>query len=131
MSYCPKCGNKVDETMTFCPRCGASLKGETTTQPGPSTQPYGYYRYRYERHEKPEKQEKGREKNEKGGGGFGFLVGGLVVVLLGVLAYINAVYHTFNGPIYGALFLVIIGIIIVVTGVYYGTRARRRNPVPT
>ena len=26
MSYCPKCGNKVDETMAFCPRCGASLK---------------------------------------------------------------------------------------------------------
>ena len=27
MSYCPKCGNKVDETMVFCPQCGASLKG--------------------------------------------------------------------------------------------------------
>ena len=27
MSYCPKCGNKVEETMVFCPHCGTSLKG--------------------------------------------------------------------------------------------------------
>ena len=26
MSYCPKCGNKIDESMAFCPRCGA-IKG--------------------------------------------------------------------------------------------------------
>jgi uncharacterized membrane protein YvbJ len=26
MSYCSKCGNKVEESMTFCPNCGAPLK---------------------------------------------------------------------------------------------------------
>ncbi len=49
MSYCPKCGNKVDETMVFCPRCGASLKGTATPGQAPPTQPY-----RYEKAEKNE-----------------------------------------------------------------------------
>ena len=34
MSYCPKCGNKVDETMAFCPSCGASLKGHHNSSTG-------------------------------------------------------------------------------------------------
>ena len=56
MSYCPKCGNKVDETMVFCPRCGASLKAvsDRSTCPPPA-QPY---RRRNEKSEKNEKQEK-------------------------------------------------------------------------
>ena len=26
MPYCPKCGNKVEETMAFCPKCGTPAK---------------------------------------------------------------------------------------------------------
>jgi uncharacterized integral membrane protein len=129
VSYCPKCGNKVDETMAFCPKCGASLKMGTTWQAGP-TPTYPPYR-----NEKPEKhEEKHREKHEKVGGGYGYLIAGIVIVLLGVLAYINAttsVFHSLSGPAASALFLIVIGILIVAAGVYYSTRSRRRNPVPT
>jgi uncharacterized integral membrane protein len=128
MSYCPKCGNKVDETMAFCPKCGASLKMGTTWQAGPTP---AYPPYRHEKQEKHE--EKHREKHEKAGGGYGFLIAGIVIVLLGLLAYINAttsVFHSLSGPAASALFLIVIGILIVAAGVYYSTRSRRRNPVP-
>jgi len=132
MSYCPKCGNKVDETMAFCPNCGASLKMGTAWQPSPTPT---YPPHRHEKHEKQEKdEEKHGEKHEKAGGGYGFLIGGIVIVLLGLLAYINAttsVFHSLSGPAASALFLIVIGILIVAAGVYYSTRSRRRNPVPT
>ena len=28
MSYCPNCGNQVDDTMRFCPNCGKALTAE-------------------------------------------------------------------------------------------------------
>ena len=31
MSYCSKCGNKVEENMAFCSRCGAPLKPSDVT----------------------------------------------------------------------------------------------------
>jgi uncharacterized integral membrane protein len=131
MSYCPKCGNKVDETMAFCPKCGASLKMGATWQAGPTTT---YPPYRHEKHEKQEKdEEKHREKHEKAGGGYGFLIAGVVIVLLGLLAYINATttfFSSLSGPEASALFLVVIGILIVIAGIYYSVRSRRRNPAP-
>ena len=136
MSYCPKCGNKVDETMTFCPNCGASLKMGTAGQAGPAAT-YPPYRYRHEKgNEKDEEKRRGekyREKHEKAGAGYGFLVGGILIVILGFLAYINATtnfFHSLSGPVASAVFLVFIGIIIVAAGIYYSTRSRRRNPVP-
>ena len=93
MSYCPKCGNKVDETMVFCPRCGASLKSTQTGQPVP-TQPYR----RNEKSEKNEKQEKQTsrdrpekgEKQEKGETGFiGFLIGGLILITFGLFSVLQ------------------------------------------
>ena len=129
MSYCPKCGHKVDETMTFCPNCGTSLK-KTTSQGAPS--PPVYPRYRNEKQEKHEKQEK-EEKHEKGQGGMvGWLIGGLILVFLGVAAYTNVVYHWIpSGPEAAAIWLVVIGVIIIVVGIYFATRARRRFPEPT
>jgi len=138
MSYCPKCGNKVDETMIFCPKCGASLKMGAASQAAPTAT---YPPYRDEKHEKREKQEKPEkheekygEKHEKAGGGYGFLIAGILIVLLGLLAYINATTNFFSslsGPVASALFLVVIGVLIVIAGIYYSMRSRRRNPVPT
>ncbi len=133
MSYCPKCGTKVDPNMTFCPNCGASLKTETAGQPGPTTTYPPYYRYRH--HEKDEKHnEKGQEKYEKGGSGVGYLIGGIVVVVIGLLAFINATttfFHGISGAESSAIFLVLIGVLVVCAGIYYSTRSRRRNPNPT
>ncbi len=134
MSYCPKCGNKVDETMTFCPRCGASLKMETTaraTPPPPQAPQRGEKAEKQEKGEKHEKNEPEKgEKHEKGQMGFvGWLIGGLVLIIIGVLAYSRAmrfISYEFEGP----LVLLIIGVAIIILAVWLSTMARRRHPTP-
>jgi hypothetical protein len=134
MSYCPKCGNKVEESMVFCPRCGASLKGTATGQvpPVPPAQPY---RRRDEKSEKNEKQEKNQqpekgEKNEKGERGFvGYLIGGIVLITVGVFAILNLSGSYTSGQSW-ALMLVIVGAIIIVGAIYVAVLAKRHNPPP-
>ncbi len=134
MSYCPKCGNKVDDTMTFCPRCGASLKIEQTARAAPPP-PQGPHRgEKGEKNEKGEKHEKNEpekgEKHEKGEFGFvGWLIGGLVLIVIGVLAYsqtMGYIRSEFAGPIV----LLVIGVVIIVAAIWLSTKARRRNPNP-
>ena len=116
MSYCPKCGNKIDETMTFCPRCGTSLKGATPSQPAPA-QPYRRNE-KAEKNEKREKQEKNEhpekgEKQEKGEYGFvGFLIGGLVLIVLGLFSLLRFSGYFTDGQSW-AIMLLIIGIVII------------------
>jgi uncharacterized membrane protein YvbJ len=131
MSYCPKCGNKVDETMTFCPRCGASLKMESTTRPKP---PPAYQR-RNEKAEKGEKHEKNEpekgEKHEKGEFGYiGWLIGGVFVIVLGLIAYFRATGY-FSGGIESAIILLIIGVAIIIVAVWLSATTRKRNPKPS
>jgi len=135
MSYCPKCGNKVDETMVFCPRCGASLKGPPTAQPAP-TQPYR----RNEKAEKNEKQEKQTnrdrpekaENQEKGERGFvGFLIGGLILITFGLFSVLQlSGYFGTNSGQNWALMLLIIGVIIILGAIYVALVARKRSPQP-
>ena len=127
MSYCPKCGNKVDETMTFCPRCGASLKGTPTTQTPPS-QPY-----RQEKAEKNEKQEKNQqtEKQEKTERGFvGYLIGGLILITLGVFALLQLSGGYFSSGQGLAIMLFIIGIIVIAGAIYVALSSRKHFPEP-
>jgi heme/copper-type cytochrome/quinol oxidase subunit 4 len=126
MPYCPKCGNKVDDNMTFCSRCGAPLKAETTAQPVPAPAPQKAEKN--EKGEKQEKQEKG-EKHEKRGGGFiGFLIAGLVLAFLGIVAYYDVTTGLPNSQLIGPAILLIIGIALVVVAIYYVMKARSRNP---
>jgi uncharacterized membrane protein YvbJ len=133
MSYCPKCGNKVDDTMTFCPRCGASLKMEAprAAPPPPQGPQRGEKAEKAEKGEKREKNEPEKgEKQEKGEFGFvGWLIGGLVLIIIGVLAYTRAmgfIRSEFEGPIV----LLIIGVVIIIVAIWLSTKARRRNPAP-
>ncbi|MCW4002595.1 MAG: zinc ribbon domain-containing protein [Candidatus Bathyarchaeota archaeon] len=135
MSYCPKCGNKVDETMVFCPRCGASLKGAPPPSQAP---PAPQYRPRDEKSEKNEKQEKRekeeepekREKNEKGEQGFlGFLIGGLILITLGLFSLLRFTGFYTSGESW-AVMLLIIGVIIIIGAIYVALIARRRSPQP-
>ena len=135
MSYCPKCGNKVDETMAFCPRCGASLKGATLSQPAPP-QPYQRRDEKSEKNEKQEKQEKNQqpekgEKNEKGEQGFvGYLIGGLILITFGLFAVLRfSGYYTADEG--WAILLVIIGAIIIIGAIYVAVFARKRYPQPS
>ena len=130
MSYCPKCGNKVDETMAFCPRCGASLKGTAPSQAAPAPA----YRRRDEKSEKNEKQEKNQqpekgEKQEKGEQGFiGFLIGGIILITIGAFTLIDLTYPSISSGQHWAIMLLIIGIIIIIGAIYVAVIARKRNP---
>jgi zinc-ribbon domain len=134
MSYCPKCGNKVDETMVFCPRCGASLKDvqQPTVQPLPAQ----HYQRRNEKSEKNEKQEKNEqrekgEKQEKGDRGFvGYLIGGLILITFGLFSILrfSNIYTADNG---WAIMLLVIGVIIILGAIYVALIARRHLPKPT
>jgi len=131
MSYCPKCGNKVDDTMTFCPRCGASLKMEPTAASRP-TPPPAYARN--EKSEKGEKHEKNQpekgEKHEKGEFGYiGWLIAGIIVILLGLFGFAEAT-GLITGRVQSALVLLAIGVAIILVAVWLSMTARRRHPAP-
>jgi uncharacterized membrane protein YvbJ len=122
MSYCPKCGAKVREEMAFCPSCGAPLKfeqppAEVKPAPAPSREE------KAEKGEKREKREK-TEKYEKREVAFiGPLIGGLILVVLGLMLYLQVVGLLLR-QIAWALFLIIIGIVIIVGALI----ALRRHP---
>jgi hypothetical protein len=108
MPYCPKCGNKIDETMFFCPTCGIALKGAAANSAATN----------YE----SEKQ----EKTQKGEYGFvGYLISGLILITLGSFAILDL---TSNGTGAGqdlVFMLVITGLIITGGAVYVATPARK------
>lgn len=131
MSYCPKCGNKVDESMAFCSRCGAPLKG--VPSPAAAPQPYRRRDEKSEKGEKNEKQEKGegREKQEKGEQGFiGYLIGGLILITLGLFSVLQLSGALPDSGQNWAIMLLVIGIIIIIGAVYVAVGARRRSPQP-
>jgi uncharacterized membrane protein YvbJ len=125
MPYCPKCGNNVDETMAFCPKCGTAL-GTTTTQPTqtpPESQPAP-------ESEKQEKQEKPeiptaseiQVKNEKNQYGFVYyLIGGLILIIVGVFAIIFLTSRVLESGQDVAILLIIIGLIIIIGAIYVHT----------
>jgi uncharacterized membrane protein YvbJ len=118
MSYCPKCGNKVDETMVFCPHCGTSLKATPLGQPIPT--PAQPYRRRDEK----------AEKNEKGF--IGYLIGGLILITLGLFSVLQlSGYFTMNSGQSWAVMLLIIGVIIIIGAIYVAMSARKRSPQPS
>jgi uncharacterized Zn finger protein (UPF0148 family) len=130
MPNCPKCGSEVREDMAFCPKCGASLK----VQPVPATtapRPAQYRREeKAESREKREKQEKGEktEKYEKREGGYmGPLIGGLVLIVIGLIASLQ-MSGMIGAEMVGAAVLILIGIVIILAGIYGAMLASRRHP---
>ncbi|MCW3997995.1 MAG: zinc-ribbon domain-containing protein [Candidatus Bathyarchaeota archaeon] len=129
MSYCAKCGNKIDENMAFCPRCGAPLKPGVKAAAPFQTQ-RGEKAEKAEKQEKNEKQEPEKsEKQEKSEYGFiGWLIGGLILIAVGLIAVLqfsNIIPSGTMGPI---LFL-IVGCLIIIAALYYVFSARKRNPI--
>ena len=114
MQYCPKCGYKVDDTMTFCPNCGTQLKGATLSQ-APPTQPKERQEKAEEKYEHPEKTLK-QEKAERGF--VYFLAGGLILITISVFAILDLTNPTLMSGQYLAIMLVIIGLIVVFAAVY-------------
>jgi hypothetical protein len=129
MVYCPKCGNEVDENMTFCPRCGAPLKAAAApvqAAPAPQRNEKAEKGEKQEKHEKQE-PEKG-EKHEKGEYGFvGWLVGGLILILIGFFALLQ-ITNIITSGISWAIVLLIIGAIVIIAAVYFASMARKHSP---
>lgn len=128
MPYCPKCGNEVDDAMTFCPRCGAALKAEAQSKAGYTGSRPAYQKKdeKSEKNEKDEHDEK-NEKHEKGERGYiGWLIGGLVLVILGLFS-LPAVRDFLSGA-NGSVILVLIGVVIIIGALYIAGVAKRRSP---
>ena len=120
MSYCPKCGNKIEEEMSFCPKCGTPLKTQQVIVGSRPT-----YR-RDEKAEKGEKTEK-REKGEKHEYGFlGPLIGGLILIFIGAASYFQITGY--DSRVIWAFFFVLIGVLIIVGATYGYMMASRRHP---
>ncbi len=117
MSYCPKCGNKVDETMVFCPQCGTSLKAAVPSQASPNP---GYVI-----NGKAEKNKK-QEKSEHGF--IGYLIGGLILITIGIFSLLDLTNSSLTSGQDLAIMLFIIGIIIIVGAVYIALTSRKRHP---
>jgi uncharacterized membrane protein YvbJ len=149
MPYCPKCNNEVSEEMEFCPKCGAALKGEQYSDVEKWGKEFGERmaqkgrelgermserakrraERRAQRDEKYEKYEK-TEVHEKHEFVFvGPLIGGLVLIFLGLMFYLQII-GSLNAAIVGALFFIVIGVIIIAAGVFAATMAKRRHPAP-
>jgi uncharacterized membrane protein YvbJ len=125
MSFCPKCGKEIAEDMVFCPNCGAALKVE---QVAPQSE-----RARTYRHEKEEKGEKGtekREKHEKREYAFiGPLIGGLILVFIGLSAYLSVEEATPRArATLWAFFFILVGVFIIGVAAYAAMTAQRRHP---
>jgi uncharacterized membrane protein YvbJ len=121
MSYCPKCGSKIEEEMSFCPKCGAPLKVQQATAEARAT-----YR-KEEKAEKGEKREK-TEKHEKHEYGFlGPLIGGLVLIFIGAASYLE-ITKAYDSRVIWAFFFVLIGVLIIVGAIYGYTMATKRHP---
>ncbi|UCE57262.1 MAG: zinc ribbon domain-containing protein [Candidatus Bathyarchaeota archaeon] len=119
MPYCPKCGAEVSEEMRFCTKCGATLGLLSPRE----------LREKEEKHEKREKSEK-VEKHEKGEYGYlGPLIGGLVLVVMGLMAYLHAISPTYARS-WGAVLLIVVGVIIVVVAINAAKTAAKRSPKP-
>jgi hypothetical protein len=142
MPKCPNCGSEVNEEMAFCPKCGASLKGEKPRTSGDWGREFGERMGRWgkefgermseraRREAREERYEKGAraEKHEKREFEFiGPLVGGLILVFLGLVFYLQVTYG-FGMEVAGALFLVVIGVIVLAVGLYTATTVRKRSP---
>jgi len=119
MPYCPKCGAEVGEGTNFCPKCGAAL--------GPLSP-----RARREKGEKQEKGEKSEkaEKQEKGEFGYiGPLIGGLILIAVGLIAYLSRISPMFVVD-WGPILLIVVGIIILVIAIFAVITAAGRSPKP-
>jgi uncharacterized membrane protein YvbJ len=126
LPYCPKCGAEVDESASFCLRCGASLKiGQVSAETVPS-RPVRRDE-KAEKYEKEEKSEKAEKHEKREFWVIGSLVTGLILILLGIIAFLR-MSGQLRGGAGGAAFLLVVGTIVTVVSIYGVVTARHRYP---
>ena len=121
MQYCPKCGNKADDTINFCPNCGTQLKGSAPSQ-APPTEPNKEQGKVDEKHGGPEMAgKKGKAEHDF----VYFLASGLILITVGVFAIFELTNPALMSGQYLAIMLVIIGLIVVFSAVYTAFSGRK------
>ncbi len=101
MPYCRKCGAEIAEGAEFCPKCGTSVAEYRKEEwKGPRQECFGW---------------------ERGGEFWGAIAGGVFLLGLAVLFYLDSIHVISWWP--GILFL--IGIMIIIGGILAYTRGRR------
>jgi len=121
MPFCPKCGGSVEETMAFCPTCGTSLNGMPPTQEAPNKEklePQVNYT-------PPEKAKAEIEEEKRDYSYVGFLVGGLILIVIGVFAVLDltSTFLSFSQDL--EIMLILVGAIIVCGSLYVIAPVRR------
>jgi len=125
MPYCPKCGAEISEKMEFCPQCGTHLKAP----PARVQMEKAEKEEKREKEEKEEKTEKAEKHEKREYGYVGPLIGGIILIFLGVMAYLASI-----GRIrvldWGPIILIVVGILILVLALYATLIAPKRSPRP-
>jgi len=107
--YCTRCGTFNPEGAINCSNCGAPLS--TTSESRPYT-PYQHRPYHSDGH-------------RHGGSGFGLLIAGLFIVIIGIAALTGfTLFWTYFWPIV----LILIGLWILLLGLRRNRRYRQAPP---
>ncbi len=128
MPYCPKCGKEVGEDMVFCPNCGASMKAGQVASARSRPVEYRHEKDEREKQEKREKEEKAEKHEKREQMLIGPLIGGLVLILLGTLYFLEVTGAGLPKGTLAAFVLITVGAVIIVGAAYGAMLARRRNP---
>ena len=109
MVYCTKCGTLNADDATVCAKCGAPLHG-AKEESSP------YWRHRYMRHEEDCRYWRRR-------GAIATLILGLIIIFIGFLYLLEAVYHM---PIpWWPIIIILLGIYILARGIMRTRRYRQ------
>jgi hypothetical protein len=109
MSFCPKCGNKIDDTMTFCPNCGTPLRGVP-----PSSAHHAH------------EGERGRAERAEHGF-LPYLLGGIILIVVGLFSVLQISGALSDSGQNWAILPFIVGIIIII-GAIYTTLLTKKYP---
>jgi len=110
--YCTKCGTLNADTAVNCSNCGAPLSGA-------ENRPYS--RYERRRHYEDE-----YGYRHRGGSGFGLLIAGLFIVILGLAAVFGSVRLFFQ--YFWPVVLILIGVWLLLWGLRHNRRYRQPPP---
>ncbi len=126
MTFCPKCGSKVEETMNFCPNCGIQLKTAAPSQPSPAAPPQEQRKPAENTRQTEQEKEQKHVKAEYGF--MYYLVGGLVLITIGVFAILELTNPALTAGQYLIVMLLTIGVIVIAASIYVALSGRNRMP---
>lgn len=118
MSFCPKCGSKVEETGSFCPTCGTQVRAAVPSQPLPAMPVQEKQGAVADSGQGKTEQPKEQKKAKSEYGFMYYLIAGLVLITVGAFAILELTNPALKAGQYLILMLLTIGIIVIVGAIY-------------